>query len=483
MSEPQSSNSAKEEKIAIFTRIRIMNQEGMKWSRIEAMNMADSYMVSAEQIYEWGQEIYDHYKNENNGYSGTTIQRVETFLNERYIFRRNAITKKIVYKDHKATKFESCKYNDIWRLLQHHIRTFGSRVKIPLGDVQTLLESNFVKEFHPIKDYFDHLPIWDQKTDWIERLANHVKCEDPVFWRTQFRKALVRMIACSVGNQENRIVMTLYSKKQSKGKNRFIRFLCPDVLSDYFKEDPITEHKDSEIALTQNFLWHFDELEGLDRKALTSLKSFISRSTSKQRMAYARQEETRQRIVSFWGSTNKEEFLTDVSNTRWLIFRVEDISWDYKNDETGIKNINIDDVWSQAYYLYQTGFNYRLDEHEREFQDQLNNSFETMGSEKQLIIKHLKSCEPNAINAEFLQPVDILEFLSKQVGSRMNLSPYSIGPAMAQLNFEQTKSVINNKTVKGYWVIKIAQLNGNHVPVDSTVEGKKIDYSEPKLPF
>lgn len=35
--------------------------------------------------------------------------------------------------------------------------------------------------------------------------------------------------------------------------------------------------------------------------------------------------------ASIWGSTNKAEFLTDVTGSvRWLCFRVREINWDYK---------------------------------------------------------------------------------------------------------------------------------------------------------
>mgnify|MGYP007015028420 CR=1 FL=1 len=48
---------------------------------------------------------------------------------------------------------------------------------VNLNELHTLLGSDFVKEYHPLKEYLDGLPPWDGETDYIDRLAAmvHVK--------------------------------------------------------------------------------------------------------------------------------------------------------------------------------------------------------------------------------------------------------------------------------------------------------------------
>lgn len=444
--------SDKHEKI-ISQEIKMFANDGVVWTMQQCQRVADRFMLDPKELYDWGTELYKQMREELKVTQGA-IPQIEEFLRQRFAFRRNSITKKVYYRPHDQEIFEPCIYNNIWRLLQHNLRYFGVK-KIPITDVQTLLESDFVREFHPIKEYFESLPEWDTQTDYIDLLSSHVKCENQEFWRIQFKKALVRMIACSYANVENRIVMTLYTQSQNIGKNRFIKFLCPPRLLEYFKEDPITEHKDSEIALTQNFIWHMDELESLGKRDLTSLKSFISRSTTKQRMAYARQEETRPRIVNFWASTNKDEFLQDVQNTRWLCFRVTHINWDYHNKETKIFNIDIDNVWSQAWYLFKQGnFQYQLSDTERHEQHSQNKAFETSSVEKQLINKYISPMKPFAVNAEFMMPAEILQYLITKSGVRMNLNSYSIVPAMVQLGFKESHQTVNGNKMKGFWLYK-----------------------------
>ena len=468
-----------EDSQTIFNAIRTINREGKKWTPEEASIVAAQYLIAPDQVFRWGERIYDHFKEEHNAYHGSIIHKVEAFLSDRYSFKRNALTRQVFIRGaNDSGPYQPCIYNDIWRTLQHNLGMFGPRAKIPISDVQHLLESDYVKEYHPIRDYFNTLDDWDG-TDYITQLGNHVECENQAFWLTQFKKCLVRMIACSYWHQENRIVMTLFTKTQSVGKNRFIKFLVPPALREYFKEDPIKDDKDAEIALTQNFVWHMDELESLSRKSQTSLKSFISRSMSKQRRPYDRQEVTRPRVVNFWASTNKDEFLADVQNTRWLCFRVNKIDWNYDNEETGTKTIDIDKVWAQAWALYNKKFVYQLAEDERVEQEILNQSFETMPIEKQLISKHLRAALPNAFIAEFMLPVDILKFLTEQVGGRINLNQFNITSAMSQLGFKSDK--LNGKGMKGYWLLKInTPANGSQLPLE---EKSPLTPDDVQVPF
>lgn len=469
------------DKDQVFNAIRTLNREGKPWDMAEANMLANHYLMPPAQVYDWGIRLYQHFILEHGASNGTIVQKIEVFLSDRFTFRRNDITRKVMMHTKGSLIEEPCRYNDIWRLVQHHLKDFGKGAKFSLSDIQNLLESDYVKNFNPIKEYFEKLPEWDEK-DHIHALASHVICSDQRFWLDQFKKCLVRMIACSYGGQENRIVMTLFTPSQNIGKNRLIKFLVPPLILDYYKEDPVTSHKDSEIALTENFLWHFDELEALNRKELTSLKSFISRSSSKQRRAYARQEETRARIVNFWGSTNKDEFLADVENTRWLCFRVTKINWDYNNDETDVRNIDINKVWSQAWHLYKTGFNYRLDSIERGLQATTNSSFEAMGVEKQLLVKYIQPGIPLSAASDFMIIVELLQYLQLQTNFKVQISSYAIGTAMNQLGYVAVTRELNGKKVKGYWVIKQAIMNGHQLSLGATDEPKLVN-DDSELPF
>ena len=184
------------------------------------------------------------------------------------------------------------------------------------------------------------------------------------------------------------------------------------------------------------------------------MKAIISRETIKHRRAYARYEKTMRRIVNFWGSTNKTDFLTDTQNTRWMCFNVIHINHDYNNSETGTKNINIHQVWAQAYALLNSDFKYQLSKDERARRDSRNQMFESMPDEKQLIMRYFRPATATTPFAEFMVNVDILEFLNLNTSSKLHMSPHNVGRSMKQLDFKPDTKRINGKNCRGYWVLK-----------------------------
>lgn len=441
--------------------IQNANRSGAFWNSSVADSIGTKLLIDHKKVYEIGRVYYEANKHEFGIDDAPILKKVEYFLLQRFEFRRNSITKKIVYRDlaNKESQYTFCNYNDVWRLVQHHLPEFGKKVRVNITDISNLLESDFVPEINPFEDYFHSLAHWDG-VDHISALANHIVTTDQPFWLTQFRKSLIRMIACTYGQIENRIIMVLVGPIQSQGKDSFIRFLVPPQLKEYYKEDPLTIGKDTEIALCQNISWNLTELDQLTKKEISEIKGIISRASVKQRRSYGRQEENMTRIVNFWGSTNKDEFLTDTQNTRWLCFRVEDISHRYNDYINNIREIDITKVWAQAWHLYKSGEQFNLNEQEREKRDIINHSFEYMSPEKSLIIKYLTPCPKDSPVGEFITVVDIQEYLIQQTDNKLRLAHENIGRSMTQLDFVPAMKKVNGKPVRGYFAMKQALLKG-----------------------
>lgn len=435
--------------------IRDRNRSGDPWNKAVADEVAQKILINLEHVYPIGKAYYEANKHEHGVDSAPLLKKVEYFLLQRYDFQRNSINKRVFYRDKskKDAQFVFCNYNDIWRLCQHNLDQFGKKARVNITDISNLLESEFVEEVNPFTEYFHALPHWDG-IDHIKKLSSYIQTTDQPFWETQFRKALIRMIACTYGHIENRIIMVLVQQAQEKGKDSWLRFLCPPQLREYYKEDPMDITKDSEIALCQNFMWNLPELDSMNKKEISEIKSIISRASVKQRRAYGRQEENMTRIVNFWGTTNKEEFLTDTQNTRWLCFRVESINHKYNDYINDIHEVDIDKVWAQAWYLYKSGEAFNLNEEERHKRDVINHSHEHMSPEKQLIIKFLTPCEKETAGAEFVTNVEVLEYLIAQTGNKLRLAPENVGRSMSQLDFKSAIKKFNGKTIRGYYAIR-----------------------------
>ena len=179
--------------------------------------------------------------------------------------------------------------------------------------------------------YFDSLPKYDNKTDYIKLLTSYITTNDQERFYNHFKKWIVRLVKCAlIDDYYNKNAFILVQNKQNSGKTTFCRFLCPDSLSDYIKEN-ISTDKDGLISITRNLIINLDELATLTRQDINLLKSILSKDKVNERLPYDRKNSIIPRRCSFIGSTNNSEFLTDLTGSvRWLCFEVENINFDYK---------------------------------------------------------------------------------------------------------------------------------------------------------
>ncbi|GAB3661167.1 VapE family protein [Echinicola sediminis] len=319
-----------------------------------------------------------------------------------------------------------------------------------LADINSFLSSDYIPKVNPLQLYFEkHEKDWieHEHGDYIEKLASYIHVQDSDRFKVQFKKWLVRCVACSLDDQYfNKQALILVQDKQNSGKSTLTRFLTPPDLSEYQTEN-ISIDKDSLIALCQNFLIIQDELSTLNKQEINAQKSLMSRSYIKVRHPYDRKPTMEPRRASIIGSTNKSEFLTDdTGSVRWLCFTLTGINWDYK------KEIDVNLVWSQAFSLFKNGFDYNMSAEEIAENEEANAQYSTITMEFELVQKHLV---PGDKDDDFLTPSDILQYLNKAEGSVLKLSREEIGKALKRLGFEQgSKRGYNNKTypVKGYHI-------------------------------
>jgi len=422
-----------------------VNEAGREYTEEDVQQMCKMHYMNPEIVRGIFKNVFANNKEFFNIDNKPEIYKAEVFIRKRYDIKKNVVTQRTEYSlNGKKKKWEVLNSNTIFRAMQ------STDIKFTFEKLKSLLRSDFVEEFNPFEDYFNNLPTWDG-IDHIDHLANHITTDKQDFWRIQFKKSLVRSIACAIGGRENRIVMTLVESTQNTGKTSFIRFLCPPDLSSYYTELPMDNGKDTELQLSENFIWNLEELAVLQNQEINKLKAIISRSTVKQRRAYAEFHESHPRRVNFWASTNRTDFLTDDQNTRWLCFNVESINHDYNNAVTGIKNVDINSVWAQAFALYNEGFNYNLTVEESTQRDINNKYFEMSSIEKNIIQSNFS---PGGEDDEFMTTTDILmkiiELTDNKLTSKINT--VMIGRCMKQLQYTPAQMRIDGLPVRGYWV-------------------------------
>lgn len=422
------------------------NKEGNACSDEDIQYLSGQHLISSEVVRGIVMSVYENNVDQFGMKSKTPIANVENFISKKYVLRKNIITQELEFRSRDIQTFETLNPDTIYRQLQH------AGIEYPLNKLQSVLQSDFIPLYDPFKEYFESLPAWDGE-DHIENLANHVKADDQAYFNCLFKKALVRSIACSLYGKVNRMVMVLVSEKQEIGKSSFIRFLNP-FGDKYYTEAALRNDKDSEFKLVENFIFNLEELSSLSNLDVNKLKATLSTALVKERRPYARNEVAAPRRCNFWGSTNKEEFLTDDVNTRWLCFTISDIDWDYST------NIDIHKVWAQAFHLYNTKFNFNLSKEESRKREERNRSYEVASNESDLLNRYFKVCKKGAEGGgAFYTIPEIIEYLGRAPeGKKLTFHRAAIGRALKQSGFIADSRKVNKKVVRGYWLILTASL-------------------------
>ncbi|SDK74872.1 Virulence-associated protein E [Salinimicrobium catena] len=316
-----------------------------------------------------------------------------------------------------------------------------ANIEISLSKLEIFLNSHLIPKFNPLGEYFESLPDWDGK-DHIVKLARYLPLKEQALFEYHFKKWLVRCVKCALEEQYfNKQCLVLVQAQQNSGKSTWCRFLCPPELRTYFAEDMSTD-KDARIQLARNFLINLDELSVLAKKEINALKAYFSKTMINERLPYDRKNTSLQRICSFVGSTNRTTFLNDeTGSVRWLCFDLlGKINFDY------FKEIDINDVWAQAYHLAysEESFDPELSLQDILQNEERNKPYKEPSMEEEFLSKYFEiSSDPN----EFMTASDIIASLNC-INSRLNV--ISMGKALKSRGFERIKEP--KRQVYGYLV-------------------------------
>ncbi|MCA0349380.1 MAG: hypothetical protein LCH35_08980 [Bacteroidetes bacterium] len=373
----------------------------------------------------------------------TIFHKAENYLSKHYDLRFDII----------ANEFEMCeKGTNNWCELNEsvlYIEMQKKHLKISQGNLNAILTSDFVPKFNPLKEYFENLPKWDEKTDYIKMLLDYIELdpdEDRQQFVYQFKKWCVRSVKCSTIDgyyNKQAFVLSDNGKGQNIGKTTFIRFLIPIILYKYYCEN-LPEDKDALKRLAQNFIINLDELATLSRTDINKLKSMFSSDKIKIRLPYGKKDIVISRVANFIGSSNLSTFLVDeTGSVRWLCFVVKKINFNYTTE------FNIDNLWSQAYALSKDkNFKEVMTVEDIQQNELRNDKFQILSPERELIPKFFE-VPTNLENAEFLTATAILNYINLWT-TGMRLTSGGIGKALPKCGFERKK----HKDIYGYWVVK-----------------------------
>lgn len=288
----------------------------------------------------------------------------------------------IYFNNHPDFK-DKLRYNEIKRIPMYGGRPMrdGDRAtifnkvyeffkKATIKNFDTALEQVIDEHrYNPIRDYLENL-MWDGKPraetlfiEWLGAEDNQLTRQMTMKWLLAAVKRIMEP-GCAFDN-----ILILQCENGGGGKTTMARRLglnFGDGEENYYQElssyDVDNPQKTAE-ALNSGWIVSFDELYGLSKKDVNNIKTFLSKTEEKVRMAYDRYSSTHKRHCVFIGSTNESAFLKDYSSSVERRFWVIPITKTFKDSNVfyGFTKEIVDQVWAEVFSEYHNNPKISLD--------------------------------------------------------------------------------------------------------------------------
>lgn len=361
-------------------------------------------------------------------------QQIEKFLSENFAFRYNTIKGRYEY----SPTGEDTWYTVNDRFVNSVCRLATQRgLPVSKTKINDTIESDFSIPYNPLQSYFVKISRrygTDLGTSSIQAMAQTIKTDNKRFF-DYFRRWLVACIANVFEPGCRNHTMLVLSGEQGLYKTTWIENLCPPELrNEYlYSGKIILDSKDTLSYLAEFFIINIDDqLTQLNRRDENDIKNLITINAVKYRKPYGHHIEEYPRVANFTATVNQIEFLTDPTGSRrFLAFSAADI------DLEAAKRINIDEMWAEAYNLYQAGERYWFEKQEIQELSEANSAFEVSVIENELIKQYLLPHPPDwsATGYEW-QTFEILNYLKSETGIT-NLSERKLGQFLTKNKFKK----------------------------------------------
>ena len=154
---------------------------------------------------------------------------------------------------------------------------------------------------------------WDGVPRVDTLLQDYFGAVDSLYTREAMRKTLVGAVARILNPGVKFDTMLILSGRQGLGKSTFFRFLGMEWYSDSLGT---FEGKDAAELLQGYWIIEAGELTGMTKSEMNAVKQFLSKCDDIYRASYGRRTEKHPRQCIIVGTTNNQEFLTDVTGNR-----------------------------------------------------------------------------------------------------------------------------------------------------------------------
>jgi len=229
--------------------------------------------------------------------------------------------------------------------------------------LKTILMDN---RFHPVRQYLGGL-MWDgvQRLDTL--FIEYLGADDSEYVRAVTRKAFCAAVGRVMKPGIKFDNMIILSGPQGIGKSYILSKLGGAWFNDSINS---LQGKEAYEQLQGSWLIELGELKVFKNSSPEAIKQFISKTHDNFRAPYERRPKTHPRQCVFFGTTNDHSFLSDVTGNRrsWPIETSGEATKDVFKDLT---DIEIENIWAEAVYLFEKGETLYLDKRLSELASQI----------------------------------------------------------------------------------------------------------------
>lgn len=210
------------------------------------------------------------------------------------------------------------------------------------------------RKYHPIREYLQNIK-WDGETRLEKLFIDYLGAEDNPYTRAVTRKSLVAAVARIFEPGVKWDYAVILVGEQGIGKSIILQKLG-HIEKGWFSDNfAIRGGKEDVEQLFGVWIMEMAELAGLNRRDVGEIKKYITTRNDSCRLAYAEEKSYFKRQCVFFGTTNENVFLKDVTGNRRFWPVKVDKNLATKSIWDDLDGYEIDQLWAEAVKHYKAG--------------------------------------------------------------------------------------------------------------------------------
>ena len=331
-------------------------------------------------------------------------------------------------------------YNTLFIDMKKHFEEEIARTKF-----EEVIKSDYIKKYNPILSFVEKNKDIKPNASF-EKWLDCIKLKNPDVSKSTilhfFKKWYVGIIAQALeGEYPNEFFLTLLGVEQGVGKTTMLRkYTLPKELQKYQAEHSLSFDDDFKVLMCQSLLVIDDEMDGRTYEAAKTFKTVLSTKRITTRRKYDRRISNIHRRCSFAGSGNNLSIIRERQNRRILPIEIDKIYFEK------LSELKLDDLFMEAYHLYQSGYSYSYNHKDKPLLDELYKDY-VQDSDIDLIIDDYIELPSAGEKTYFISNLDIVTALTEKFpNSSRRINIPVIGKLMAERGFKKIRKGKRNVT-------------------------------------